>query len=137
MDAWFDIAQALETRLRAAAQDLGWTDAFTPDVRTADPRFKDFQANGVLPYAEATGQAKQTRALAQALADAFIKHDDTSADMRVSVAGPGFINFALQAPFLRRWLTAFDQEADLRRGAGTRLAGQTWVVDFGSPNTAK
>jgi arginyl-tRNA synthetase len=135
MDAWFDIARALESRLMAAARELGWPEGFSPDVRPADPRFGDFQANGVLPHAK---QLKQNpRALAQQLADAFVRREQPTADMAVSVAGAGFVNFALKPAFLRRWLTEFDKEGDLRRGAGTRLAGQTWVVDFGSPNTAK
>lgn len=135
MDAWFDIARALETRLKDAARELGWADTFAPEVRTADPRFGDFQANGVLPYAK---QLKQNpRALAQALTDAFVRREHLGADMAVSVAGPGFVNFALTPAFLKRWITAFDSDEGLRSGAGSRLAGQTWVVDFGSPNTAK
>lgn len=135
MDVSFDLARQLDAQLQAAARELGWAENFTPDVRTADPRFGDFQANGVLPYAK---QLKQNpRALAQALADAFVRREATAGAINVSVAGAGFVNFALQPGFLRSWLLAFDGEEAIRRGAGTRLAGQNWVVDFGSPNTAK
>lgn len=138
MDVWFDIARTLEGRLKAAAMELGWTaEGFVPDVRVADPRFGDFQANGVLPYAKATGQAKQTRLLAQALAEAFQRREGLQGLIEASIAGPGFINFTLRPAYLLEWLRRFDTEEDLRRGAGERFAGKTWVVDFGSPNTAK
>jgi len=138
MDVWFDVARNLESRLIAAAGELGWASgAFAPEVRLADPRFGDFQANGVLAYAKASGQAKQTRALAQALVDAFVRREKLEGLIDVSIAGPGFINFALRPAYLLEWLRRFDSEEDLRRGAGERFAGKTWVVDYGSPNTAK
>ncbi len=137
MDPWFDVARSLETRLLEAADSLGWdTSVFAPEVRTADPRFGDFQANGVLPFAKRTRQ--NPRALAQALADAFLaKNEEARESMDVGVAGPGFVNFALRPACLLDWLRKFDQEADLRQGASERFAGRTWVVDYGSPNTAK
>ncbi len=138
MDAWFDVARHLDAALAAAAAELGWpSGAFAPDVRTADPRFGDFQANGVLGFAKATKQ--NPRAIAQKLLDTLLQREGAAlADrMDVSIAGPGFINFALKPAFLLEWLRTFDREEDLRRGAGQRMAGQTWVVDYGSPNTAK
>ena len=143
MDVWFDVARHLETALCGAAAELGWpADAFTPDVRTADPRFGDFQANGVLAYAKTSatpGTKQNPRALAQALLDTLVRREGAALTDRatVSIAGPGFINFALKPAFLLQWLQTFDREEDLRRGAGQRLAGKTWVVDYGSPNTAK
>jgi arginyl-tRNA synthetase len=53
------------------------------------------------------------------------------------VAGPGFINFTLKPAALLAWLRAFDTEEHLRAGAAAAHAGQTWVVDYSSPNTAK
>jgi arginyl-tRNA synthetase len=136
MDVCFDVARALDAQLLAAAQDLGWAAAaFAPEVRPADPRFGDFQANGVLAFAKQTKQ--NPRALAQALADAFIRREQPGEAMTVAVAGAGFVNFALQPGYLLSWVRQFEREEDLRRSAGARLAGQTWVVDFGSPNTAK
>jgi arginyl-tRNA synthetase len=135
METWFDVARHLEEKLRDSARELGWKDGFAPDVRTADPRFGDFQANGVLPYAKTLKQ--NPRALAQALADAFVRREQPAGHMTVSVAGAGFINFALEPAYLGRRLQRFAEEQDFRRDAASRLAGQTWVVDFGSPNTAK
>ncbi len=136
MDPWFDIARALEGRLAEAATQLGWEPgSFAPDVRPADPRFGDFQANGVLPYAKKLKQ--NPRDLARTLEGAFLASADHSARFETSIAGPGFLNFTLRPGHLLDWLRAFGREADLREGAGGRFAGRTWVVDFGSPNTAK
>lgn len=137
MDPWFDVASSLDTRLLAAARGLGWdASSFAPEVRTADPRFGDFQANGVLAHAKRTRQ--NPRALAQALADAFLeKNLEAHEFLDVSIAGAGFLNFAFSPQFLVDWLRKFDREEDLRQGASERFAGKTWVVDYGSPNTAK
>src|SRR5690606_21008328 len=51
--------------------------------------------------------------------------------------GPGFINFTLKPAALLAWLRAYDSETHLRAGAAAAHAGQAWVVDYSSPNTAK
>ncbi|RME68169.1 MAG: arginine--tRNA ligase [Verrucomicrobia bacterium] len=136
MDVWFDVARNLEARLNEAAADLGWDrDVFEPAVRTADPRFGDFQANGVLPYAKRNKQ--NPRALAEQLVENLGEKKALAAGIDVSIAGPGFINFKLTPTYLLNWLRQFDSEAHLQRDAGKRFAGRTWVVDYGSPNTAK
>jgi len=136
MDVWFDVARNLEARLNEAAADLGWDrDVFEPAVRTADPRFGDFQANGVLPYAKRNKQ--NPRALAEQLVEKLGEKKALAAGIDVSIAGPGFINFKLTPTYLLNWLRQFDSEAHLQRDAGKRFAGRTWVVDYGSPNTAK
>jgi arginyl-tRNA synthetase len=137
MDPWFDVARSLERILLENARALGWdTDVFVPEVRTADPRFGDFQANGVLSYAKRTRQ--NPRALAETLARSFAESQpEAAAWMDVSIAGPGFVNFALRPEFLSAWSKRFGTAEDLRCGAGARFSGKTWVVDFGSPNTAK
>jgi arginyl-tRNA synthetase len=55
----------------------------------------------------------------------------------ITIAGPGFINFTLKPAALLAWLRAFGTRDDLARGAAAAHAGQTWVVDYSSPNTAK
>ena len=82
--------------LAAAACELGWADdGFVPDVRVADPRFGDFQANGILPFAKRKRQ--NPRVLAQALADRFNEGGELRGLANLSVAGAGFVNFALQS----------------------------------------
>jgi arginyl-tRNA synthetase len=132
----FNPAATLEAALRHAAMAIGLEDvaAFVPEVRPADPRHGDFQANGVLGFAKA--RKLNPRAMAERLVgglDASLK-----ASCEVTIAGPGFINFRLSPATLVDWLNAFATEKALEDGAGAGpLAGQTWVLDYSSPNTAK
>jgi arginyl-tRNA synthetase len=129
----FDVAAHLGATLRAAASGLGWTErGFEPEVRVADPAHGDFQANGALAFAKREKQ--NPRAYAQQLVDAtgpLQEHFD------ITLAGPGFINFRLKPAALQGWLQAYDSEEHLQAGAARVHSGQTWVVDYSSPNTAK
>lgn len=135
MHASFNLAVDLETALKsaAAAAGLADADAFVPEVRTADPRHGDFQANGVLGYAKA--RKLNPRQVADKLVAALAPEVKAACD--VAIAGPGFINVTLKPDTLLAWVRAHDSEAHLRQGAAAAHAGQTWVVDYSSPNTAK
>jgi len=129
----FDVAAFLDDSLRSAASGLGWTDrGFDPEVRVADPAHGDFQANGALAFAKREKQ--NPRALAQQLVDVA---GGLKASFEITLAGPGFINFRLTPVALQAWLQAYDSEEHLQAGAARAHAGQTWVVDYSSPNTAK
>jgi arginyl-tRNA synthetase len=139
----FNVASHLDTALRAAAAELGLAErGFQPEVRVADPANGDFQANGALAFAKREKQ--NPRALGQQIVD---KLDALKEHYDISLAGPGFINFRLKPAALLGWLQAYDSEEHLQAGAasvssegsakeGSR-AGQTWIVDYSSPNTAK
>jgi len=136
MSVSFNLATSIESAVLTAAEKAGADiSVFTADVRTADPRHGDFQANGALPYAKRTQQ--NPRAFAQKLVDALSA--EISAEFDVTIAGPGFLNFTARATTLDRWLTAYADEASLRAGASSAQpeAGQIFVVDYSSPNTAK
>src|SRR4051812_17420826 len=129
----FDVAAYLDDSLRSIASGLGWTErGFDPEVRVADPAHGDFQANGALAFAKREKQ--NPRALAQQV---VVKLGSLADGFDVTLAGPGFINFRLKPAALQAWLQAFDSEAHLQAGAARAHAGQTWVVDYSSPNTAK
>ena len=134
MPVSFNLAVDIEEALTRAAQTVGLDPLlFSPDVRTADPRHGDFQANGVLAFAKREKQ--NPRAVSQKLIAAL---DATLADLyTISIAGPGFINFAAKPATLLEWMRTYGTEAVLQRGAATHYSGQTWVVDYSSPNTAK
>ena len=131
----FNLAVALDAALKSAATAAGLADAdaFAPEVRTADARHGDFQANGVLGYAKA--RKLNPRAVAEKLVAALPAFVGELCD--VTVAGPGFINFTLKPAALLAWVRAHDSAEHLRAGAAAVQAGQTWVVDYSSPNTAK
>src|SRR6202142_1286485 len=121
---------ALLDSARAAGIEPG---AFEPGVRTADARHGDFQANGVLAAGKRPGRPPRpfADAIAAGLAEAVRQ------DYDVSVAGPGFINFSAKPSLLLDWLKAHRTRAALEAGAAAAHAGETWVVDYSSPNTAK
>ncbi len=135
MHVSFNLGDDLDAAVRSAAGLAGLADpaALIPEIRTADPRHGDFQANGVLGYAKA--RRLNPRAVAEQLVAAL--DPALAAQYEVGVAGPGFINFRLRPAALLGWLRAFDSAEHLRAGAATAHAGQTWVVDYSSPNTAK
>ena len=133
MDLPFNIANHLDAALRVAAGKLSLSErGFQPEVRVADPANGDFQANGALAFAKREKQ--NPRALAQQIVDLL---GELSADFELTLAGPGFINFRLKPEALLRWLQIYDSEQHLQSGAASARRGQTWIVDYSSPNTAK
>ena len=135
MPVSFHLASTFDAALQAAAAAAGLDDApaFAPEVRVADPKHGDFQANGVLGYAKA--RKLNPRAVAEKLLAALPAEVRELAE--ATIAGPGFINFTLRPAALLAWLKTYDAANRLRAGAAGDRAGQTWVVDYSSPNTAK
>jgi arginyl-tRNA synthetase len=130
----FNTAAQLEAALRASAQSAGFAAAgFMPEVRTADPVHGDYQANGVL------GFARQAKMNPRAVADKLVGglQADILEAFDASVAGPGFINFKLKPAALNSWLLEHGSAEALAAGAASARAGQTCLVDYSSPNTAK
>jgi arginyl-tRNA synthetase len=137
MDIWFHPARELDAIIRgAAARTSGFDAEFLPDIRPADPRHGDFQANGVLGYAKARKQ--NPRAMGTALAET-LKADPAldPALVQIEVAGPGFINFKFTPAFLLGWVKRYRDESAFREAAGVLYRGHTLVADYPSPNTAK
>ncbi|MDD3180159.1 MAG: arginine--tRNA ligase [Opitutaceae bacterium] len=130
----FNLADIIESVLRSAAAKLNLADrGFQPEVRVAEPMHGDFQANGVLAYAKR--ERLNPRALAQQL---VAQIDELNPYFDISIAGPGFINFKLKPAALLTWLQDHDSEEHMRASAASSgYAGQTWIVDYSSPNTAK
>lgn len=134
MQVSFNLATDVEAALNRAAGTAGLNlSLFSPDVRIADPRHGDFQANGVLAFAKREKQ--NPRAVADKLMHSL---DEVVRDQyTISIAGPGFINFTAKPTTLLAWMRMYGSETALQQGAATHYAGQTWVVDYSSPNTAK
>jgi len=131
----FNLAAEFDAALKAAAVAAGLedADAFAPEVRVADAKHGDFQANGVLGYAKA--RKLNPRAVAEKLVAALSADARELAD--IAIAGPGFINFTLKPAALLAWLRAHATRESLAAAAAAEHANQTWVVDYSSPNTAK
>jgi arginyl-tRNA synthetase len=134
MHAVFSHSVHLDSLLRKAAQTAGLeAEGFQPEVRVADPKHGDYQANGVLGYAKA--RKLNPRTVAEALKAALPQEEARA--YTFSIAGPGFINIALTPDALSAWINAFPDRPSLEQGASSLLANRTWVIDYSSPNTAK
>lgn len=137
MEIWFNPAKELDLILRRTAGTVeGFSAEFAPEMRPADPRFGDYQANGVL--AEAKRAKANPRALATALVEALKNSGEIDpALVEISIAGPGFINFKLSPAFLAQWIARYRGAEDLRKSAESVYRGKKVVIDYPSTNTAK
>ncbi|MDR0647545.1 MAG: arginine--tRNA ligase [Puniceicoccales bacterium] len=129
----FFLEAYLTRRVKEVALTLPVFDAtFDPEIRPADERFGDFQANGLLAY---LGKRKENpRMWAQQLMNLFAAHDPL---FDVAVAGPGFLNFSLKDTTLMRWLCKFHTASSYQGAYKSIFSDRTVVIDYSSPNTAK
>ena len=97
---------------------------------TQDPKFGDYQVNGVIALAKQAG--KNPRELADPVAAALLARPEIA---KADVAGPGFVNLTLDAGWMGGVLSAMLGDDQL--GVDPVAQKQTIVVDFSSPNIAK
>ncbi len=137
MKVWFNPSKAIESELSSiAAQTEGFGPDFVPGVRPADPRFGDYQANGVLAFAKKNGA--NPRELAARLIEAANASGAFDPELvTLDIAGPGFINFKLSPTFIWQWQLAFSKPEDFQSGAKELKHGRKVVIDYPSANTAK
>ncbi len=96
-----------------------------------EPRFGDYQANGVMGAAKK--QKTNPRDLAAKVVEALEISDICQ---RPEIAGPGFINFNIKPEFIAAGV--MEMFADpLRLGVNKTPEPKTVVVDFSGPNIAK
>lgn len=129
----FGLQEYLQQQVKQAALTLPVFDQdFDPEIRQADERFGDFQANGLLAY---LGKKKENiRLWAQKLKEAFETLDQ---NFDLSIAGPGFINFTLRDDSVLNWLKQFHTEDSFKGKFKSIFYDHTVVIDYSSPNTAK
>jgi arginyl-tRNA synthetase len=102
-------------------------------VRPAtDPKFGDYQANGVMAL------AKQLKTNPRKLAEQVVAQVEVS-DLcePPEIAGPGFINLRLKPQYIAEQLLRINADERGRLSLEPELQPQTIVVDFSSPNIAK
>ncbi len=123
----------LEERICAAMAKATGRDGCAAIIRPAtDPRFGDYQANGVMAL------AKQIKTNPRKLAETVVAQLDLGDVCEPpEVAGPGFINLRLKPEYLAAELLRIADEDSGRLGIRTAASPQTVVVDFSSPNIAK
>jgi len=123
----------LTDRLQAAftAASIALPEGFSPAVVIAsDTRFGDYQSNAAMVLAK---QLKANpRALAQQIVDKLAVTDLVE---KVTIDGPGFLNFTLSAQALAQQLAVI--VSDHHSGVPQVANPKTIVVDFSAPNIAK
>ncbi len=123
----------LEGRISAAmAAATGRSDCAAIVKPSTDPKFGDYQANGVMAL------AKQIKTNPRKLAEEVVKNLDVS-DICESpeVAGPGFINLRLKSDFVADRLLEINADSKNRLSIEKEDQPKTIVVDFSCPNIAK
>ncbi|UCC23600.1 MAG: arginine--tRNA ligase, partial [Planctomycetota bacterium] len=123
----------LEERISAAMTAATGRKGCTAHVRPAtDPKFGDYQANGVMAL------AREIKTDPCKLAEKVVENlnvDDICETPEV--AGPGFINLRLKAEFLADELLEVNKDSRNRLGIESASKPKTIVVDFSCPNIAK
>lgn len=123
-------ADALRREIARAAVSLGAPDDIVPLLeRPRDPAFGDWATNVAMVLAKQLGQ--KPRDLAQQLIGAL---DRAAAGLAsAEIAGPGFINFRLDASTVAQGISALVAEGP-EYGRSTAGANQPVIVEFVSAN---
>ncbi|MFA5239129.1 MAG: arginine--tRNA ligase [Phycisphaerae bacterium] len=126
------VSTILEDRISAAMADAaGQKDCSAQVKPSKDPKFGDYQVNGVMSL------AKQLKTNPRKLAEQIVaKLDLSDICEEPEVAGPGFINLRLKPGFIADNLLLLNKDAD-RLGVEKTGKAKTIVVDFSGPNIAK
>ncbi|MHC4545254.1 MAG: arginine--tRNA ligase, partial [Planctomycetota bacterium] len=123
----------LEERISAAmAAAAGRSDCAAIVKPSTDPKFGDYQANGVMAL------AKKIKTNPRKLAEEVVKKLDVSDICEPpEVAGPGFINLRLKSDFIDDSLLEINADIENHLGIEKTAQTKTIVVDFSCPNIAK
>ncbi len=127
------VLEVLEERIGAAMAAVVGANECAAIVRpTADARFGDYQANGVM------AMAKQLKTNPRKLAEQVVERLDV-ADLcePPEIAGPGFINLRLKPDYVTVQLLRINADDSERLGIEPTTKPRNTVVDFSSPNIAK
>lgn len=125
------IIEILESRISKAIERAAGQAAPAIVKPTADAKFGDYQANGVMAI------AKKLKTNPRKLAEEVVKNLDIS-DIcaEPEIAGPGFINLRLKPDFLAKALLEINKDHK-RLGVAEAGKAENIVVDFSGPNIAK
>jgi arginyl-tRNA synthetase len=127
------VLDILEQRLTAAMAAVTGRRDCAAIVRPAtDPKFGDYQANGVMAL------AKKIKTNPRRLAESVVEQLDVDDICEPpEVAGPGFINLRLKPAFVADTLLKINADSYGRLGMEETAEPKRIVVDFSCPNIAK
>ena len=126
------IVDILEEKITSVMAEVSGVQKCAAIVKPAtDPKFGDYQANGVMAL------AKKLKTNPRQLAEKIIeKLDVSNICAEPEIAGPGFINLRLKPEFLAQKLLEVNADTE-RLGVEKTQKPKTIVVDFSGPNIAK
>ena len=127
------VADVLDERIRTAMAAVTKQNDCSAIVRpTTDPKFGDYQANGIMAL------AKQLKTNPRQLAEQVVAQlDIVDLCETPEIAGPGFINLRLRPDYVAAQMLRIADDESERLGIARESEPQTVVVDFSSPNVAK
>jgi arginyl-tRNA synthetase len=122
----------LEQRISAVISEVSGQAGCAALVKPAtDPKFGDYQVNGVMAL------AKQIKTNPRKLAEQIVaKLDISDICEPPEIAGPGFINLRLKPDFVAVNILQVSKDID-RLGVEKESKPKTVIVDFSGPNIAK
>jgi arginyl-tRNA synthetase len=127
------VIDILEDQITAAMAAAGGSEDSPAIVTPAtDPKFGDYQANGVMALAKKL--KTNPRKLAEQVA---AKLDVSDICEPPEIAGPGFINLRLKTDYLASQLLEINADTSDRLAIDKIDTPKTIVVDFSGPNIAK
>lgn len=120
--------QFLQQHFEQAFEACGLPKAFGKVTRSDRPDLAQFQCNGAL------AAAKQAKANPRAVADQVLAKA-AHPDLKLDIAGPGFINITLSDAKLAALADAI--KTDPRFGVAFVAQPENYLVEYASPNVAK
>jgi len=125
-----DILEDRISAVMAAVAGVGYCAAIVKPA--TDPKFGDYQVNGVMAL------AKKIKTNPRKLAEEVVKKLDIDDICQpAKIAGPGFINLRLKPEFIADALLEINSDSENRLGIEKTARPKIVVVDFSSPNIAK
>ncbi len=120
----------INDKIKRAFEELGLNEKFAMVKSSDRPDLSDFQCNAALALAKE--EKKNPRQIAEMIADKLSEDRDFA---KISVDGPGFLNFVLSEDFLAENVNELAK--DERCGCPVVSSSKTIVLDYGGPNVAK
>ncbi len=126
------IVEILEDRISAVMSDVAGQEKCSAIIKQAsDPKFGDYQVNGVMAL------AKQLKTNPRKLAEQVVEKLDISDICEApEIAGPGFINLRLKPEFIANGLREINKDTE-NFAVEKTTEPKNIVVDFSGPNIAK
>ncbi len=125
--------EKLEASIKKALANLGIEAAVVTLEHPAELSHGDYSTNVSLAYAKAAG--KNPRALAEEIVAELTKDKPAEVET-VDIAGPGFINFHLSEQFFIQETKEILSKKETF-GNTKQFSGQTWAIEYASPNPNK